>query len=88
MLQCHLSPPSWLLLLLLLAAAWLAGVAWLAGGRCCAAGGEGVSGRSASSMSIMRLVGSTVTLLPLLRAVEAEALALIDSSSGRILFLT
>jgi len=36
----------------------------------------------------MRLVGSTVTLLPLLRAVEAEALALIDSSSGRILFLT
>ena len=49
--------------MLLLAAAWLAGVAWLAGARCCAAGGEGVRGRSASSMSIMRLVGSTVTLL-------------------------
>jgi hypothetical protein len=37
---------------------------WLAGARC-AAGGEGVRGMSASSMSIMRLVGSTVTLLVL-----------------------
>ena len=53
-----------LLLLLLLAAAWLAGLVWLAGARC-AAGGEGVRGMSASSMSIMRLVGSTVTLLVL-----------------------
>ena len=71
------------------AAAWLAWLAcwvWLAGARWCAAGGEGVSGMRTSSMSIIRVLGSTLMLLGevLLREALEEALALIDSSSGLV----